>query len=120
MLIVDDVPIARDIIKMLIKKFNINIEVVGEAGNGEEAVAKYKELKPDIVILDIAMHKMNGIEALKAIKAHNPRAAVVIISAMGEQEYVVDEALEAGARAVLPKPIQSNQFAGTIKRLIES
>ena len=117
MLIVDDMPAARYIVKRMVE--SLDVEIIGEAENGIEAVEKYKELKPDIVIMDNIMRKMTGLEALKEIIEYDPGAAVIIISSTGEQVYVIDEALALGARGVFSKPIQRSLFVAAIKRLLD-
>ena len=82
---------------------NNGYNVIGEAENGLEAVRKYKELKPDIVTMDITMPEMTGIEALKEIIKIDPKAKVVMLSAMG-QESMVKEAILSGAKNFIVKP----------------
>lgn len=82
---------------------NNGYNVIGEAENGLEAVRKYKELKPDIVTMDITMPEMTGIEALKEIIKIDPKAKVVMLSAM-EQESMVKEAILSGAKNFIVKP----------------
>ena len=115
-LIVDDVPVSRTVIEVNLK--GLDVEVIGEAANGKEAVEKYVELDPDIVIMDIAMHEMNGIDALKAIMQYDPDAAVVIISSIGDQRFQIYEAMDAGAKAVLKKPIEKDKFIAEITKLL--
>ena len=121
MLIVDDVAVSRTVVKALVSKLDIGIEikVIGEAATGKDAVARYKELKPDIVVMDLAMHEMTGMEALKEIMIFDPNATVMIISSVGDQRYKIYEATDAGAKAVLKKPIDKDQFATQLKNLLE-
>ena len=92
-LLVDDAAFMRMMLKkMLVKE---GFEVIGEAENGKEAIEAYKELTPDLVILDITMPIMDGIEALKGIKIENPKANVVMCSAMRQQAMVM-EAIKNG------------------------
>lgn len=88
-------------IKSMVVKNGYN--VIGEAENGAEAVKKYKELKPDIVTMDITMPNMTGIEALKEIIKIDPKAKVIMLSAMG-QEAMVKEAILSGAKNFIVKP----------------
>lgn len=100
-LITDDAAFMRLALKtMLVKN---GFEIVGEAENGEVAVEKYKTLKPDIITLDITMPIMDGIAALKEIKAFDKNAKVMMISAMG-QESIVRDAIMAGAQGFIIKP----------------
>ena len=93
-LIVDDAAFMRMKLKDILEKNGYN--VVGEAQNGLEAVSLYKEVKPDLVTMDITMPEMDGIEALKEIKAVDPAAKVIMCSAMGQQGMVM-EAIKMGA-----------------------
>lgn len=113
-LIVDDAVFMR----LTLKKFlsENDFEVVGEAVNGVEAIAKYKELKPDLVTMDITMPELTGIDALKAIIEFDPKAKVIMISAMG-QENMVKQAIILGAKSFIVKPFNEEQVVGVLKRL---
>ncbi len=115
-LIVDDAAFMRMLLKDIITK--AGYEVVGEASNGKEAVEKYKELKPDIVTMDITMPEMNGIEAVKEIKKIDPNAKIIMVSAMGQQAMVI-EAIQAGARDFIVKPFQPARVIEAIKKVAE-
>ena len=115
-LIVDDAAFMRMLLKDIITK--AGFEVVGEASNGKEAVEKYKELKPDIVTMDITMPEMNGIEAVKEIKKIDPNAKIIMVSAMGQQAMVI-EAIQAGARDFIVKPFQPARVIEALKKLAE-
>ena len=93
-LIVDDAAFMRMMLKDILTKGGY--EIAGEAADGNEAVAKYAELKPDLVTLDITMPNKDGLEALKEIKSSDPNAVCVMCSAMGQQAMVID-AIQAGA-----------------------
>ena len=114
-LLVDDAAFMRMMLKDILTKNGYT--VIGEAGNGVEAIAKYKELKPDLTILDITMPEMNGIDAAKGISAADPNAKIVMCSAMGQQGMVVD-AIQAGARDFIVKPFQSDRVLDAIKKVI--
>src|SRR5690606_19966245 len=92
-LIVDDAAFMRMMIKDILVKNGY--EVVGEAADGFQAVEKFKELKPDLVTLDITMPEKDGISALKDIRSIDPEAKVIMCSAMGQQAMVID-AIQAG------------------------
>ena len=94
-LICDDAAFMRMMIKDILTKNGYN--VAGEAENGAKGVEKYNELKPDLVLMDITMPEMDGIEALKAIKASDAGAKVIMCSAMGQQAMVI-ESIQAGAK----------------------
>lgn len=113
-LIVDDASFMRLSIRMMLEKNGI--EVVGEAENGEAGVEKYRILKPDVVTMDITMPVMTGISALKAIKELDPKARVIMVSAMG-QEGMVREAVISGAKSFIVKPFKEDQVVETIKKV---
>lgn len=114
-LIVDDAAFMRMMIKDILQKNGY--EVVGEAGNGLQAVELYKTHKPDLVTMDITMPEMDGIEAVKAIKAMDANAKVIMCSAMGQQSMVMD-AIKAGAKDFIVKPFQADRVLEAIKRII--
>jgi len=100
--------------KNLVEKFGY--QVVGEAATGKEGVEKYKLLNPNIVILDITMPEMDGIEALRQIMKYDSNAVVVMVSAMG-QERIVMETILAGAKTFIVKPYQDDKVAETLASL---
>lgn len=114
-LIVDDAAFMRMMIKEILSKNGY--EVVGEAGDGAEAVDKYNELKPDLVTMDITMPEMDGITALKEIKNANPEANIIMCSAMGQQAMVID-AIQAGAKDFIVKPFQADRVIEAISKAI--
>lgn len=114
-LIVDDAAFMRMMIKDILQKNGY--EVVGEAGNGLQAVELYKTHKPDLVTMDITMPEMDGIEAVKEIKAMDPGAKVIMCSAMGQQSMVMD-AIKAGAKDFIVKPFQADRVLEAIKKII--
>ncbi len=92
------------------------LTVVGEASNGEEAVQLVTDLKPDVVIMDIAMPKLNGIEATRQVKVINPRTGVLILSAYDDDEYVF-AMLKAGAAGYLLKSVSGDELVRAIKAI---
>lgn len=114
-LIVDDASFMRMMIKDILTKNGY--EVVGEAENGNKALEKYKELKPDLVLMDITMPEVDGISALKNIRKEDGNAKVVMCSAMGQQNMVI-EAIQSGARDFIVKPFQSDRVLEAIKKVI--
>lgn len=116
-LIVDDTLFMRTLLKNIL--FSGGHAIVGEAGDGEEGVAKYKELKPDLVTMDIVMPKLNGIEALKAIKAIDPSARIVMCTAVG-QEQMVKLAIKTGAKGYIIKPFQAPKVLEEVKNVLAS
>jgi len=114
-LLVDDAAFMRMMLKDILTKNGYN--VVGEAENGVKAIEKYKELKPDLTILDITMPEMDGIEAAKGIKAADPNAVIIMCSAMGQQSMVI-ESIQAGARDFIVKPFQANRVLEAVQKVI--
>jgi two-component system chemotaxis response regulator CheY len=92
-------------------------EVVGEAESGIQAVAKYRELKPDLVTMDIVMPDMGGIEAVREICKADPEAKILMCSAMGQQALVV-EAIQAGAKDFVVKPFQPSRVLEAVQRVL--
>ena len=105
-LIGEDAACMRMMIKDILTKNGYN--VVGEAENGVKAVEKYNELKPDLVLMDITMPEMDGLQALKAIKAADSSAMVIMCSAMGQQAMVI-ESIQSGAKDFIVKPFQQDR-----------
>ena len=114
-LLVDDAAFMRMMLKDILVKNGY--EVLGEAENGLKAVEKYKELNPDLVIMDITMPEMDGIEAVKEIKKINPSAAVIMCSAMGQQSMVI-EAIPSGANDFIVKPFQADRIIEAVRKVI--
>lgn len=114
-LIVDDATFMRMMVKDILEKNGY--EVIGEANNGIKAVELYKSEKPDIVTMDITMPEMDGIEAVKQIKAFDPSAKIVMCSAMGQQSMVMD-AIKAGAKDFIVKPFQADRVLEAIKKVL--
>ena len=114
-LIVDDAIFMRTMIADILKQ--VDFEVVGEAANGVEAVEKYKELRPDLVTMDIVMPDMGGIDAVREIMKQDPNARILMCSAMGQQGLVV-EAIQAGAREFVVKPFQPSRVLEAVQRLL--
>lgn len=114
-LIVDDAAFMRMMLKDILGKNGF--EIVGEAENGAVAVEKYRELRPDLVTMDITMPEMDGISAVKKIKEVNVNARVVMCSAMGQQAMVID-AIQAGARDFIVKPFQPERVLEAIQKAL--
>ena len=114
-LICDDAAFMRMMIKDILTKNGYN--VVGEAENGKIAVDKYAELTPDLVLLDITMPEMDGIDALKGIREKDPNACVIMCSAMGQQAMVI-EAIQSGAKDFIVKPFQAERVLEAVKKVI--
>eukprot|EP01012_Entosiphon_sulcatum_P038039 TRINITY_DN49096_c0_g1_i1.p2 TRINITY_DN49096_c0_g1~~TRINITY_DN49096_c0_g1_i1.p2 ORF type:complete len:110 (-),score=24.78 TRINITY_DN49096_c0_g1_i1:9-338(-) len=92
-------------------------DVVGEAETGIQAVERYKELRPDLVTMDIVMPDMGGIDAVREITKHDPQARILMCSAMGQQALVV-EAIQAGAKDFVVKPFQPARVLEAVNRVL--
>jgi two-component system chemotaxis response regulator CheY len=115
-LIADDASFMRQMIRDIIEPEGF--QVVGEASDGVEVVEKFKELHPDIVMMDIVMPKRSGIDAVKGIVAMDPTARVVMCSALG-QETLVMEAIQAGAKDFIVKPFKPESVVATLRKALE-
>lgn len=116
-LIVDDAAFMRMTLKKMLEE--VGHEVIGEAVDGNDAVEKYKELQPDLVTMDITMPNKDGITATKEIKAIDPKAKVLISSAMG-QETMVKDAILAGAADFIVKPINPQRMLAAVAKIGKS
>ncbi len=114
-LVVDDSSFLRNSLKKILE--DQGYEVVGTAGNGLEAVTKYKELKPDLVTLDIIMPQMNGLEVLKLLKTVDPNACVVMVSSMSAKQSVTD-CVQAGAKNYILKPYEAQKLIAVIQKAL--
>jgi two-component system chemotaxis response regulator CheY len=115
-LIVDDALFMRMMIRDILSKDGF--DVVAEAENGVEAVERFKEVRPDLVTMDIVMPEMDGIEAVKQIMKIDPNAKILMCSAMGQQPLVV-EALEAGAKDFIIKPFQPSKVIEAVEKALK-
>ena len=113
-LICDDAAFMRMMIKDILTKNGYN--VAGEAENGMKAVEKFKEVNPDLVLMDITMPEMDGIQALKEIKKLDGGAKVIMCSAMGQQAMVI-ESIQAGAKDFIVKPFQADRILECLNKL---
>ena len=114
-LICDDAAFMRMMIKDILTKNGYN--VAGEAENGMKAVEKYKEVSPDLVLMDITMPEMDGIQALKEIRKSDAGAKVIMCSAMGQQAMVI-ESIQAGAKDFIVKPFQAERVLEAVKKVV--
>ncbi|MGE5398737.1 MAG: AAA family ATPase [Chitinophagales bacterium] len=115
--ITDDISQTRENVRMLLE-LEKNIKVVGEAGNGDEALELVRVTNPDVVLMDVNMPIMDGIRATELLSVHFPQVAVIIISVQGEQEYM-KKAMMAGAKEYITKPFTADELTSTIKRVVE-
>lgn len=114
-LICDDALFMRTMVADILQQ--AGYDVIGEATTGAEAVAQYRALRPDFVTMDIVMPDMGGIDAVRAIRAEDPAARVLMCSAMGQQALVV-EAIQAGARDFVVKPFQPGRVLEAVERVL--
>jgi len=115
-LVVDDAKFTRNMLKKIISKTDYS-EVVGEAGNGNEALELYKKLKPDMVTMDLVMHEKGGIETIEELIKFDKNATIVVVSALG-QEALVLEAAKKGAKDFIQKPFKNDQVIEVMERIL--
>ena len=114
-MIVDDSSFMRMMIRSILTK--AGYVVIAEADNGISAIEQYRQFQPDLIMLDITMPKLSGIEALKRIKAEFPRAKAIMVSAMGQKPMVM-EAIQAGATDFVIKPFLEEKVLATIEAVL--
>ncbi|MEA4900845.1 response regulator [Desulfitobacterium sp.] len=115
-LIVDDAAFMRMMVKDILTKNGYN--VIGEAENGAVAVDKYMELTPDLVIMDITMPEMDGLQAVREIRKRAPEARIIMCSAMGQQAMVID-AIQSGAKDFIVKPFQADRVIEAVAKALK-
>ncbi len=115
-LVCDDAIFMRTMIRDILSQ--AGYDVVGEAETGSQAVEKYKELRPDLVTMDIVMPDMGGIDAVREIIENDPGARILMCSAMGQQALVV-EAIQAGAKDFVVKPFQPSRVLEAVQRALD-
>lgn len=115
-LIVDDANFMR----MMVKNTLIphGYEIAGEAANGEEAVAKYEMLHPDLVTMDITMKVKDGLEAAREILARHPDARIVMVTALGQEKMLADS-IAAGVRDFVVKPFEPERIVSAVRKALE-
>ncbi|MBI2401238.1 MAG: response regulator [Gemmatimonadetes bacterium] len=114
-LVCDDAIFMRTMISDILTQ--AGYEVVGEAETGAQAVERYKQLKPELVTMDIVMPDMGGIEAVREIMKLDPAAKILMCSAMGQQALVI-EAIQAGAKDFVVKPFQPSRVLEAVQRVL--
>ena len=114
-LVVDDAAFMRKMVSDALSKGGH--EIIGEAANGQEAVDRFQELKPEVMTLDITMPEKDGLAALKEIIAMDPQARVVMCSALGQESKVL-EAIKAGAKDFVVKPFQPDRVLSAIEKAV--
>jgi two-component system, chemotaxis family, chemotaxis protein CheY len=114
-LIVDDLSFIKLLIRDTLEK--TGFEVVGEASNGIEAIELYRKLKPDVVLMDITMPRMDGIQALQEIIKYDKNAKVIMCSALGQQRLII-QSIQYGAKDFIVKPFKQERIVGAIKKVL--
>lgn len=117
LLVVDDAMIIRELIKEAAS--DAGFEIVGEAANGQDAIERFQELRPDVVTLDLVMPKYDGLHALDGILALDPHAKVIVVSAL-EQTTILKDAFRKGATDFITKPFDKKLLVATIKNVVGS
>lgn len=114
-LVCDDAAFMRSLLTDILAK--AGFDIVGEASTGSEAVDRFRQLKPDLVTMDILMPDMGGIDAVREIVKIEPGARILMCSAMGQQGLVL-EALRAGAKDFVVKPFQPSRVLEAVQRVL--
>ncbi len=115
-LIVDDLAFNKIVLRDIIEK--AGFRVVGEASNGEQAITMYQDTRPDVVLMDITMPGMDGLTALKKIREIDAAARVIICSALGQQQLIV-QAIQLGAKDFIVKPFQPRRVVSALKKALD-
>ena len=115
-LIVDDLTFIKIVLRDIIEK--AGFRVVGEASNGEQAITQYQDTRPDVVLMDITMPGMDGLTALKKIREIDNAARVIICSALGQQQLIV-QAIQLGAKDFIVKPFQPQRVVSALKKALD-
>ncbi len=113
-LVVDDLSFMRTAIREIIEASGFG--VAGEAENGVEGIMLYRERRPDVVLMDITMPVMDGIESLRRIVDYDPKARVIMCSALGQQEYII-RAIQYGARDFIVKPFRPERIVSAVRKV---
>lgn len=113
-MIVDDSPVTSRKLQTVLEE--AGHRVVKVCDNGQQAVAAYPAVRPDLITMDVSMPEMNGIEATKAILALSPQALIVVVTSQGQEQMVI-EAIDAGAKGYLLKPIRSEALCVAIEKV---
>lgn len=115
-MLVDDQQLMREGLKVLLE-FEDDLTVVAEASNGEEALSLYRTHMPDVVLMDIEMPRMNGVDATRKLYSQDPNARILMLTTFGQENYLRD-ALLAGARGFLLKAVSGEELAANIRKVV--
>ena len=113
-LIVDDLSFMRNALKEILESGGY--QVIDEAENGQEGIDKYFSRRPDVVLMDITMPILDGLQALEIIRSKEPKAQVIMCSAMGQEEYIM-KAIQLGARDFIVKPFKPERITSAVSRV---
>ncbi len=113
LLIVEDEPPARELLRTLSARRS-ELELVGEAADGRTALEAIRELEPDVVLMDLRMPEMNGVEAMSHIRSENPNAKFIVLTTFDTDEYIFD-AIDAGARGYLLKDASADELFHAVR-----
>ena len=114
-LVVDDATFIRTMVKDILSPHGF--EIAGEATNGSEAVAKYEELKPDLVTMDITMKEKDGLEAAQEILSRHPDARIIMVTALGQEKMLVDS-FKAGVKDFVVKPFEPERIISAVEKAL--
>lgn len=114
-MIVDDAPLMRTLLASILTEHGF--EVIHLAVNGKEAVEAYPKAKPDVVIMDVSMPEMNGVDALKLILGADPEAKIIMCSTFGQQSFIL-KAIELGAKDFIAKPFSPYQVIDAVRHVM--
>ena len=117
LLIVDDAKLIHFMVKKILAAGGIENIEINDAFNGKEAIEMAKEIKPDLVLLDVVMPELDGIEALKSLKLNDPAINVIMVSSLGTEDKVA-EALALGASAFIQKPFDEDELCAHVSKLM--
>ena len=116
-LICDDSAFMRMMLRKVLE--DNGHEIIGEAGDGKQAVQMYRQLTPELTTMDITMPKMDGIEAVKHIHEEDPVARIIMVTAIGQRSVIAD-AIKAGASDFIVKPFEPSQVVATINKVLDT
>ncbi|MHC1623954.1 MAG: response regulator [Candidatus Methanospirareceae archaeon] len=114
-LLVDDSTYIRTVLGSILTE--AGFEVAGEAADGEEAIRKYMNLKPDLVLMDVIMEPMNGVDATKAILDKDPEAKILMVTVL-ENKDILSNLMDIGAKGYIMKPFSTNEITEKIKEIM--
>jgi two-component system chemotaxis response regulator CheY len=115
-LLVDDLTFIRNVLRAILA--TAGFHVTGEATTGRQAIELYREARPDVVLMDITMPELDGLDALRAIREHDPQANVIMCSALGQERLMAD-AIAAGARDFVVKPFTPERIIAAVKIVLD-